>query len=451
MRTKPTIVIKHEIPGRLRLKVKALKGSARDAVQLDELKNLEGLLWLRVNPVCASLVLAFDPETLAPLTLLDRVRQTFHPAQVPKSADPDMASNCACPKDNGRPVRKALIRFVSISAVFGAAVIRESIFKASVAQTIASPLGLAGVFFSLPLIVSGVRKLKEKRLGLEGFLAAGTVTAIAAGEAMTAFEILWINSGAELLSAWIAERSRKSIAEILEITSHHTFVLVDGVEVEKAVEDVRIGDIVVLHGGEKISVDGIVVHGEAEINEAPLTGREEVICRGRGERVFAGTFVHRGVIRVEAARVGDNTYLARVMRKVQDSLENRAPIEGVADTLARNLVKVGLATTAATFVVTGSAWRAFTVLLVMACPCATVLSASTAISAAISAAAKKHVLIKGGRYLEEAGKCDTVCFDKTGTLTNGHPELVHVLPTRGIDEQELLRLAVSAEAHNHHP
>jgi cation-transporting P-type ATPase C len=441
-----TIIIRHDIRGRLRLKIRSLKNNKEAASKVTAtLQDLDGLLWTRANPACASLALGYHPEKLERSLLLERVS-----AAVGESLPPEIASDNAKNRKK-HPVRRAFRRFAAISAVLGAAVFRSSVLGLSVGQSLTSPLGVAGLIFSAPLVRSGIEKLKDRRLSLDGFLAAGAIAAITAGEALTAFEILWINSGSELLTAWIAERSRRSIAEILEITSHHTFVLKDGVEVERAVSDVQPGDIVVLHTGEKISVDGVIAEGQAEVNEAPLTGREELESREVGDKVYAGTFVHKGVIQVRAEKVGDATYLARVMRKVQETLENRAPIEGVADQLARTLVRVGFAATAVTFLLTGSAWRAFTVLLVMACPCATVLAASTAISAAISAAAKRRILIKGGRYLEGLGRCDTVCFDKTGTLTTARPVAALILPQGGVEERELLQLACSAEVHNHHP
>ncbi len=352
---------------------------------------------------------------------------------------------------DAKAVARAARRFAAISAVMVVTFVRTTILGGTVAQTAFSPLGVLALGFGLPLLRSGIRKLKKKRLDLDGFLGAGIIAATAAGEALTAFEILWINAGAELLTAWTQERSRRSIAAILDMTSHHTFVLIDGMEVERAVEDVAPGDTVVLHTGEKICVDGEIVKGEALLNEAPMTGRQEFTHKTIGDPVFAGTFVREGVLFVRASHVGDKTYLARVMSKVQDELDNRAPIEGVADRLASSLVKIGLGVTALTFLTTGSAWRAFTVLLVMACPCATSLAASTAISASISAAARNRILVKGGRHLEEAGQCDTVCFDKTGTLTSLDPKLCEIVTASGVSEHDLLRMACSAEAHNHHP
>jgi cation-transporting P-type ATPase C len=223
------------------------------------------------------------------------------------------------------------------------------------------------------------------------------------------------------------------------------------VEVSVAVETVRPGDTVVLHTGEKIAVDGRVVRGGAVVDEASITGNSEPVAKSAGDLVYAGTFVRQGVVYVAAEKVGDKTYLSRILRMVEDSLEDRAPVEGVADRLAQNLVKTGFAVTFATLLITGSLWRAFAVMLVMACPCATILSASTAISAAINAAARRHILIKGGRYLEELYNVDTICFDKTGTLTTNQPEIRQLIKLDGLSEDDLIQLAYSTEIHNSHP
>lgn len=428
---------------------------------LDLLREEPGVRWTRLNPHCASLVVCYDPAALTRHRLLELLRgQVGSPPAAPNrptrldsetTATQACHSGGPCGRSREGALRRALIRFAAISVVTGWVVVRRTMFGAVTVQTATSPLGIATLLFTLPLARSGLRRLRQGKISLDGFLAAGSVAATASGEALTALEILWINAGAELLTTWIAERSRKSIASILEITSHHTFVLLDGVEVERRVEDLRPGDVVVLHTGEKVSVDGPVLHGQALVDESPLTGRAETIHKEIGDEVRAGTFVRQGVIRVRAERIGDATYLARVMRAVEGELAHRAPIEGVADRLAANLVRLGLAATAATYVLTASAWRAFTVLLVMACPCATTLAASTAISAAINAAAGRRILIKGGRYLEEAGRCDTVFFDKTGTLTTTEPVLEKVVTLDGMTENDVLGLAGSVETHNHHP
>ncbi|GAB7024423.1 heavy metal translocating P-type ATPase [Salidesulfovibrio brasiliensis] len=456
---KKTLKIRHSIPGRVRFLVRSLRRNDELAARLEsELAESEGVELVRANARAGTLIVRYDSERTNEAEVA-RVSELL----VDSNAKPRLiaAPSCASPlcectacKVTERgcdPVRPALRRFTAISLVMGGVFVRRSVLGLAVAETALSPLGIIAIGASVPLFKKALRQIRQRRFTLEAFLGASCVAAVAAGEALTAFEVLWINSGAELLKAWITERSRKSISQILHQTGHHTFVLVDGVEVEAEVRDLKVGDVVVLHTGEKVCVDGEVVDGEALLDESPITGRPDFIPRMAGDEVLAGTFVRQGVIYVRAREVGDRTYLARVLKLVEDSLENRAPIEGVADRLAANLIKVGFVVTGGTLLLTGSLWRAFTVMLVMACPCATVLSASTAISAAMSAAARRNILIKGGRYLEELSKVDTVCFDKTGTLTTTEPVLESVVPVGGIGEERLLQLAVSAEVHNHHP
>lgn len=438
--------IKHSIPGRIRFKVPDLRKNKILCSTVERnLEKISGITRTRSNNKCATLVIRYNPEFITPEHVFETLREivAVHTTKICPIKD---KNECGCPQ-----VKGALRYFSFVSAVGGAVLVSESLLGITVAQTLLSPLGFLTVLAAVPLVKEAVSKLREKKFGLEGILAGGIVAAVIAGEAMTAFEILWINAGAELLTAWITERSRRAISGILDNTTHHTFVLKDGVEVEVEINNLRKGDVVVLHTGEKICIDGTIVDGQGLINEAPITGRADFIHKQKDDQVFAGTFVREGVIYVQAEEVGDKTYLARILHKVEDSLENKTDIESTADKLSVRLVKIGFACTVGTLLLTADPWRAFTVLLVMSCPCATVLSASTPISASISTAAKNNILIKGGRYLEEVGRCDIACFDKTGTLTGSEPSLEHVHTVEGVNESELLNYAFSVETHNHHP
>ncbi len=436
------------------MRIPALRQSGGQEL-VKELSGKKNVLFARHNPRCNALVVRYNGQEGTRNDLLQLITDRFPAPGGSRTCTGCDAggrdAQCSCRSLPEASIGREVRRFGAITAVVGVVFLRSTILGATVSQTLFSPLGLATLAFSLPLARRGAKAVKRKRPNLDSFLAGGVLVSLAGGQAAAALEILWINTGADVLSAWIAERSRKHISDILEITSHHTFVVENGMEVEREVSSLFAGDVVALHTGEKISVDGFVIYGEAMVNDAPITGREELVHRTVGDKVFAGSFVQEGVIHVQAENVGDDTYLARVMHKVQESLETRAPIEGVADDLASRLVKLGFVATAAAFVFTGSLWRAYTVLLVMACPCATVLAASTAVSAAMNTAARNHILIKGGRYLEEAGKCKTVFFDKTGTLTTMEPQLVGAVGVNGVGADRLLQLAASTETHNHHP
>jgi len=448
---KKAIQIKHSIPERIRLKVYPIRFNLKASFSLENhFENIEGIKWVKANPKSASLIIRYDKFIITKKDILkivtDRyggrnksgIREKIHPVE----------KNLEKKEKN---LKFSLLRFTGLSLLTIIVFVREVLLKQPFAQKLSSPLGLITTAMAIPLVKKGVEDIKDRRFTLESFLGLSIIVAVAAGEAVAALEILWITAGGSLLQAWITERSRKSIRNILQITEKNTYILVDEVEVEVPVESVQPGDTVVLHTGEKIAVDGKIIRGQALVDEASINGRSEPALRETDEKVFAGTFVRQGVIFVKAEHVGDKTYLSRILQMVEDSLENKAEIETVADRLARNLIKAGVTVTIATYVLTQSLWRAFSVMLVMACPCATILSASTAISAALSAAAKKNILIKGGRYLEETAKADIICFDKTGTLTTNESKITHLSILTGMKEEELIQLAYSAEVHNSHP
>ncbi|CCG08254.1 heavy metal translocating P-type ATPase [Pararhodospirillum photometricum] len=444
------VAVRHSVPGRIRFRVHP-KASASWLGAVCQ--TFPGVRQVRVNPACAAIIVVYEPRHTTARRLLTAARAAVvAEAQTPLLRPVASTPACGCLRPSspsqGNP---HLLRFLALTGVMAFVFVRKVLGGVLLAETALSPLGLVALLAAAPVAREALRHAQDKRFSLEGFLAAGCVAAVASGQALTALEILWVQSGAESLKAWVSERSRASISAILDLTAKNTFILVGDVEVEVPVSAVKPHDIVVLHTGEKISVDGVVIAGTALVDDAPITGRAELATVTSGDRVFAGAYVRQGLIRVRVESVGDRTYLARIMRQVEDSLETKAPIESVADSLARTMVRLGGVATVLTLIATASPWRAFTVLLVMACPCATVLSAQTAVSAAIAAAAKRGVLIKGGRYLEEVGKADVVCFDKTGTLTSTQPRIERILNFSSLGEDELLCWAYSAEMHNHHP
>ena len=443
---KGVLEVKHAIARRLRFKAKTMRFNPEVADDVvSTLKEFAGITRLRANPRSSSLIVRYDDGVVSEDEIVAAVRDYFA-----KKAEEKLQCACSESSDKGS-VRSNALRFAGLSAVTAGVFIKETLLGGVVAQGLFTPLGAVVAIAAIPLVKRGIDQIKERRFSLEMFLGASIVAACGAGEALAALEILWITSGGELLQSWITEKSRNSIRDILQVTAKNTYLLVDGVEVEVSVSEVRQGDTVVLHTGEKISVDGKIVKGQAIVDESPINGRSETVVRKVGDKVFAGTFVRQGVLFVRADEVGDNTYLSRVLAMVEDAMENKAPVEGVADRLAVKLIKAGFVVTFGTYLVTASLWRAFTVMLVMACPCATILSASTAVSAAINAAARRDILIKGGRYLEGVGKADVVCFDKTGTLTTNQPVIQEMINVSDVDNNTIVQLACSAEVHNFHP
>jgi Cu+-exporting ATPase len=230
--------------------------------------------------------------------------------------------------------------------------------------------------------------------------------------------------------------------------------------VDVPVEDVRVGDIVVVRPGEKIPVDGRVVSGTSAVDEAMITGESVPVTKRAGDEVIGATVNTSGSFRFEATKVGKDTALSQIMRMVEEAQGSKAPIQRLADRISGVFVPVVIALASVTFLV----WLVFgpepaftlallnlVAVLIIACPCAMGLATPTSIMVGTGKGAESGILVKGGEALENAHKLDTVVLDKTGTLTRGKPELTDVLATDGLPEGALLRLVASAERGSEHP
>ena len=338
--------------------------------------------------------------------------------------------------------------FVPLTGLMFYQLVQEYYYKQPIPQSPLSLTGIVSMIAAVPLLKEAWREtFEEKRFTIHQFLAFSLLLGIFMGEALAAFEIIYILRAGMLLEEYVANRSRRAIRKMLEVSVKDAHVLVDGVEIEMPVEQLQRGDLVVVRTGEKIPVDGDIEKGEALLDESSITGKSEAVYKEAGDAVFAGSYVDKGVLYVNALKVGGDTYLARIAALVEASLDQKAPLQHRADELAARLLKLGTLATLATLAITRSFPRAFTVMMVMSCPCATILAASTAVSAALHNAARRQILVKGGVYLEKIGDADVYCFDKTGTITTEEPLVASVVSS---DEKELLYWAASAELHNPH-
>ncbi len=303
---------------------------------------------------------------------------------------------------------------------------------------------------AVPLLKEAMQDLKKRKFSLQAFMSFSLIGACFIGEINTAFEVIYILRGGMLLEQYASNRSKQQIQQLLNSEVKQAFILIDDLEVAIDVNKIKKGDIIVARSGEKIVVDGVILQGKALIDEALINGRSEPCLKQNGDKVYSNTLVQKGRICIQANAIGSQTYISKIAKKVEFALENRSEAEKQADILASKLLKLGFILTSSTLVFTGSILRAFCVMIVMSCPCATILAASTAISAGIAKSAKEGILIKGGEYLEKFSQSEVICFDKTGTLTTGKLE-VQKLILNNIDAKELLFNASLAEYRNTHP
>jgi Cu+-exporting ATPase len=233
-----------------------------------------------------------------------------------------------------------------------------------------------------------------------------------------------------------------------------------GEEVDVPVEDVRVGDVVVVRPGEKIPVDGIVVSGESAVDESMITGESIPVSKRIGDEVIGATINATGSFRFRATKVGRDMALAQIIRMVEEAQGSKAPLQRLADRISGVFVPVVMVLAALTFCVWllfgpepafTFALLNFVAVLIIACPCAMGLATPTSIMVGTGKGAEAGILVKGGEALEGAYTLDTVILDKTGTLTKGRPELTDVVATDGLPEDDLLRLVASAERGSEHP
>ncbi len=306
---------------------------------------------------------------------------------------------------------------------------------------------------------AALRAARTLSLDMNFLMTVAIVGAVAIGEHLEAAAIAFLFSTAELLERFAVDRARRSIHGLLRLSPERATVLRDGEEVVVAADEVRPGERVVVRAGETVPVDGVVLAGGGAVDESPITGESMPAEKAEGDPVFAGTLSQSGWLRVRVERTAEDTTLAAILRIIREAEGRKSDSERFIERFAR--VYTPAVTVAAVLVVAlptlllGEPFATWFVrgltLLVIACPCAFVISTPVAVVSGITAAARNGVLIKGGRHLEAMGEVEVVAFDKTGTLTYGHPEVVEVQPLGGTPAEEVLRLAAAVERRSEHP
>lgn len=260
------------------------------------------------------------------------------------------------------------------------------------------------------------------------------------------------------LEAVAKGKTSEAIKKLMGLQAKTARVIRDGVERDIPVDEVAIGEVIVVRPGEKIPVDGEIIDGSSTVDESMLTGESLPVEKTVGDEVIGSTINKFGSFKFKATKVGKETVLSQIINMVEEAQGSKAPIQKIADQVSGVFVPVVLGVAALTFIVwyfgdynlTKGIISAVSV-LVIACPCALGLATPTAIMVGTGKGAEQGILIKGGEHLETAYKIDAVVLDKTGTITKGQPEVTDIIPLVGSDQTELLRLAAIAEKKSEHP
>ena len=393
----------------------------------------------------------------------------------------------------GKAVRTLWTKFI-VSAVFGALLLYYAM--GSMIPWLHFPIpafldhmhypvrfALVQLLLTLPIIAAGYKfytvgfmAIIRRSPNMDSLVAMGTSAAILyslysawqlINGDMTAMDGLYFETAGVIITLILLGKSLEAVSKgktseaikkLMGLTPKTATVLVDGNEVETPIDEVEIGDIILVRPGEKIPVDGVVSEGHTAIDESMLTGESMPVEKTEGDKVYAASINKNGVIQFRATKVGGDTALAQIIKLVEDAQGSKAPIAQMADIVSGYFVPIVFMIAVLSFAawfISGEpfvfAMTIFISVLVIACPCALGLATPTAIMVGTGKGAENGILIKSGGALETAHKINTVVLDKTGTITMGKPEVTDIIPAPGVGRDYLLQLAASAEKGSEHP
>jgi len=315
---------------------------------------------------------------------------------------------------------------------------------------------VAGGWFIAP---RGLRAARNGALDMNFLMTIAAIGAAAIGEWTEGAATIFLFAVANLLETFSMDRARNAIKALMDLSPAEATVRRGGRELTLPVVEVSVGEVMVVRPGQKIPLDGEVIAGRSAVNQSPITGESIPVDKEPGAEVFAGSINEQGAMDVRATKLVEDTTLARIIHAVEEAQDRRAPSQSFVDRFSRVYTPAVVALAVPIFIFPPllgfGAWTTWfyraLAMLVIACPCALVISTPVSIVSGLAGAARGGVLIKGGASLEHAGAVTAVAFDKTGTLTAGRPVVTDVLPLDSLDERGVLCLAAGVEQGSEHP
>jgi Cd2+/Zn2+-exporting ATPase len=435
------------------------------------LDSVDGVSSHETRPTSGTVVVTFDVDVTTEAAVTEAIEAAGYEV-VDTSSDDSVAGADTTGAIWTSP--RALKTWASGGIVLVGLVLEFALtgLNVTVATVLGSELALADLLFvgavglsGQEIIRNGYYSARNRNLDIDFLMSVAILGALLAslgfGEALyfEAATLAVLFSIAELLERYSMDRARNSLRELMDLSPDEATVRRDGEEVTVPVEEVEVGETVIVKPGEKIPRDGAVVNGESAVNQAPITGESVPVDKTTGDEVYAGSINEQGYIEVQVTSESGEDTLSRVIEMVEDAQANKTDreqfVERFAGYYTPAVVAFAVFVTAASPYALGTTWSTAVVhgltLLVLACPCAFVISTPVSVVSGITSAAKNGVLIKGGNHLEAMGAVDVVAFDKTGTLTEGELTVTDVVPLHGNTEDDVLRCARGLEARSEHP
>jgi Cd2+/Zn2+-exporting ATPase len=428
-------------------KVEGMDCHEEVAILERRLKRLSGLEAFDADVISQRLRITYDATKLSTGSIAEAVAQTGMRAWLEHEEPAPVAAAAGS--------RLQLLIWSGVAFAVGVIAMFLNVPGSLIWVPFTISVALGGVFTARRAVTS----IRSGHLDINVLMVIAVAGAMALGEWTEAASVVCLFALAQLLEARAMDRARGAIRALMDLAPADAIVRRDGHQQRVPVDDVRVGDTILVGPGEKLPLDGRVLAGDSYVNQAPVTGESLPIEKSAGDEVFAGTINGRGALDVVVTRLRRDSTLARIIHLVERAQAQRAPSQAFVDRFARVYTPVVLALAVvvalAPPLLLAAGWSTWfyrsLVLLVISCPCALVISTPVSIVSALAAAARKGVLIKGGAHVEKMASIRCIAFDKTGTLTHGRLRVVGVQPMVGVDPLEVVRLAASLEIRSEHP
>lgn len=422
-------VIKHEITGRMRIHIKQNTMTLREAdLLLYYLSSLPQVKEAKVYNRTADAVICYEGKRGDLIKAVGVFRYDREEVQA------------LVPEHTGRALnqkyQEKLINKVAIRAV-------TQIFLPAPLKVIYTAV------MSVKYIIKGVKCLWRRKLKVEVLDAAAIAVSVLRRDFGTAGSVMFLLGIGEILEEWTRKKSLDDLARSMSLNIEKVWLKQEETEVLVPISQIREGDLVTVHMGNLIPLDGTVASGESMVNQASLTGESMPVKKESGSTVYAGTVVEEGEITIQVRQAAGATRYEKIVTMIEESEKLKSSVEGKASNLANVLVPYSLGGTLLTYLLTRNVQKALSILMVDF-SCALKLAMPVSVLSAMREAGNHHITVKGGKYLEAAAEADTIVFDKTGTLTKAKPVVADIITFSGRDQNEMLRIAACLEEHFPH-